>query len=99
MQHCLQMHNMAVPPLAHPKRIPNPQIKKMNIAEPEETKLMWIYWIAVALSAFLGIDTLVPHRSSKPCLLGYNAHCPFAPISTVICWVISAAIYCIGTTT
>ena len=60
---------------------------------------MWYYWVAVALSAFLGIDTLIPHHKSKPCLLGYEAHCPFAPINTVICWAISAAIYLIGNAT
>lgn len=61
--------------------------------------MIWYYWVAVALSAFLGIDTLIPHRASKPCLLGYEAHCTFAPISTIICWAISAAIYLIGNAT
>ena len=38
--------------------------------------------------------TLVPQASaSKPCLIGYKAHCTFTPISTVMC-VVLAAIVC-----
>jgi hypothetical protein len=28
-----------------------------------------------------------------PSLLGYYAHCSFAPISTIICWIIAGVIY------
>ena len=31
------------------------------------------------------LATLVPVLAGKPSLLGYYAHCPFTPISTVIC--------------
>ena len=36
------------------------------------------------------ISSLVPQASaSKPCLLGYYAHCSFTPISTIICLVLA----------
>ncbi|MFX1408194.1 MAG: hypothetical protein ACFFBW_14690 [Promethearchaeota archaeon] len=31
-----------------------------------------------------GILTLLPDEASKPCYLGYYAHCSFAPFSTLI---------------
>jgi hypothetical protein len=56
----------------------------------------WYYWLGVAAAAALGITTLVPAPASKPCLLGYYAHCPFAPVSTLICWGIAAVVYWLG---
>jgi len=44
----------------------------------------------------LGISTLIPAPASKPSLLGYYAHCSFAPISAIICWIIAGAIYWLG---
>jgi uncharacterized membrane protein YedE/YeeE len=38
--------------------------------------------IAGGLSA--GIMTVIPDTASKPCYLGYYAHCSFAPFSTLI---------------
>jgi hypothetical protein len=40
--------------------------------------------------------TLVPAPASKPCLLGYYAHCSFAPVSTLMCWAIAGAVYLLG---
>ncbi|MFX1357131.1 MAG: hypothetical protein ACFFA8_07575 [Promethearchaeota archaeon] len=41
--------------------------------------------IALLLSGFtLSIMTILPDTASKPCLLGYYAHCSFAPISSII---------------
>ena len=31
-----------------------------------------------------GIMTLIPDQASKPCYLGYYAHCSFTPFSTLI---------------
>jgi hypothetical protein len=39
---------------------------------------------------------LIPAPASKPSLLGYYAHCSFAPISTIICWIIAGIIYWLG---
>lgn len=33
---------------------------------------------------FSGIMTLIPDEASKPCYLGYYAHCSFTPFSTLI---------------
>jgi len=54
------------------------------------------YWVGVAIFIVLGISTLIPAPASKPSLLGYYAHCSFAPISTIICWMIAGAIYWLG---
>jgi hypothetical protein len=58
--------------------------------------LEWYYWVGVAVAVILGVSTLIPASASKPSLLGYYAHCSFAPISTIICWVIAGVIYCLG---
>ena len=50
----------------------------------------------MAVFVVLGISTLVPAPASKPCLMGYYAHCPFAPASTAICWIIAGACYWLG---
>ncbi|MEM2351242.1 MAG: hypothetical protein QXT26_02425 [Thermoproteota archaeon] len=42
------------------------------------------------------MSTLVPASASEPNLMGYYSHCPFAPISTVICWIISGLCYWLG---
>jgi hypothetical protein len=54
------------------------------------------YWVGVAIFTILGISTLIPAPASKPSLLGYYAHCSFAPISTIICWIIAGVIYWLG---
>jgi hypothetical protein len=56
----------------------------------------WYWWLAVAVFAVLGIWTLIPAQASRPCLLGYYAHCSFTPVSTLICWAIAGIIYWLG---
>jgi len=56
----------------------------------------WYFWAGVVIAVVLGISTLIPAPASKPCLLGYYAHCSFTPISTIICWAIAGAIYWLG---
>ena len=52
------------------------------------------WWVAFWISAVLAVSTLIPVPfASKPCLLGYKAHCSFTPVSTVICGVIVWIIY------
>jgi hypothetical protein len=58
--------------------------------------LKWYYWVGVIIFVILGISTLIPASASKPSLLGYYAHCSFAPISTIICWIIAGVIYWLG---
>jgi len=53
----------------------------------------WYYWVGIVVAIVLGVSTLIPAPASKPSLLGYYAHYPLAPISTVICWIIAGAIY------
>ncbi len=54
------------------------------------------YWILIIVFVILGISTLIPAPASKPCLLGYYAHCSFTPLSTIICWVIAGICYLLG---
>ena len=56
----------------------------------------WYWWLAVAVFAVLGIWTLIPAQASRPCLLGYYAHCSFTPVSTLICWAIAGVVYWLG---
>lgn len=50
------------------------------------------FTILMVLGALL---TVMPAPSAyRECLLGYQAHCPLAPISTVAC-VVAAAITCV----
>ncbi|MBS7606698.1 hypothetical protein KEJ14_02520 [Candidatus Bathyarchaeota archaeon] len=43
-----------------------------------------------------GLSTFIPTPASKPCLLGYYAHCSFTPLSTIICWAIAGVFYWLG---
>jgi hypothetical protein len=53
-----------------------------------------IFLVLTIISTLAALSTLVPHASaSDPCFLGYSAHCPFSPVSTVICFVLSS-IFC-----
>jgi hypothetical protein len=58
-----------------------------------------VYYILLAttvLSVLAAISTLIPVESaSEVSFLGYRAHCPFSPISTVICLLIAGSV-CIG---
>lgn len=55
------------------------------------------YWMLLILTLFftlLAIFTIIPSdKASKLCLLGYKAHCSFAPLSTIFC-AIPAGITC-----
>ena len=42
--------------------------------------------VKIVLPFLLGVWTLLPWGASKPCLLGYYAHCTFTPISTIVCF-------------
>lgn len=56
--------------------------------------MKWYWWVGIAIAVSLGVSTLIPAAAaSKPCLLGYYAHCSFTPISTILCWAIAGAIY------
>ncbi|HML02758.1 MAG TPA: hypothetical protein VK487_05225 [Candidatus Bathyarchaeia archaeon] len=55
--------------------------------------MKWYYWVGIAVAVVLGIWTLIPDPSSKVGLLGYRSHCPIAPISTIISWLIAGIIY------
>ena len=51
------------------------------------------YWVLVAVFLVLGLSTLVRAPASKPCFLGYYAHCSFTPVSTIICFVLAGVCY------
>jgi hypothetical protein len=51
------------------------------------------YKIVIIIAILAGISTLIPTSASKPCYLGYYAHCTFTPISAIICWGTAWGIY------
>jgi hypothetical protein len=59
-------------------------------------KMKWYWWLLIAIFFLLGVSTLVPAPASKPCLLGYYAHCSFSPVSTIICWIVAGILYWLG---
>ena len=54
------------------------------------------YWVASAVAGIAAVTTVVPAPASRPCLLGYYAHCSWTPYSTLICPAIAGAIYWFG---
>ena len=48
-------------------------------------------WFIMTMVFFLAaVSTLIPQASaSKPCILGYHAHCSFTPVGTIICIVVA----------
>jgi hypothetical protein len=45
-----------------------------------------ILLLLTVLCTLAAISTILPQESvSKVSLLGYNAHCPFTPVSTILC--------------
>jgi len=54
------------------------------------------YGILLGISIFftlLTLSTLLPQASaSKACMLGYDAHCSFTPVSTIIMAIMTAAV-------
>ena len=59
-------------------------------------KMKWYWWLFIIVSFILGFSTLVPAPASKPCPLGYYAHCSWTPYSTLICWVIAGGLFWYG---
>lgn len=58
--------------------------------------MRWYWWVLVFVFVVVGIITLVPFPIGEPNMLGYDSLDPFAPFSTVICWVIAVACYWLG---
>ena len=54
------------------------------------------YWISTVVALLLGLWTVVPAPASKPCFLGYYAHCSWTPWSTVMCLALAGGLYLIG---
>jgi len=54
------------------------------------------YWISTVVAMLLGIWTVMPAPASKPCFLGYYAHCSWTPWSTVVCLTLTGILYLIG---
>ncbi|MFW9969428.1 MAG: hypothetical protein ACFFDF_04450 [Candidatus Odinarchaeota archaeon] len=51
--------------------------------------IILLFYIIIVVSLIIGgisagIVTLIPDSASKPCYLGYYAHCSFTPFSTLI---------------
>lgn len=54
----------------------------------------WLLLIITIIFTIAALATIMPSdRASKLCLIGYNAHCTFTPVSTLIC-IIPAGITC-----
>lgn len=59
-------------------------------------KTYYLLLAATILCVLAAISTVIPDGSaSEVSLLGYRAHCPFSPASTVICLLLAGAL-CIG---
>lgn len=51
-----------------------------------------IHPILIGIEFVLALVTLIPTATaSKPCLLGYKAHCTFTPISTLMLLALAGA--------
>ncbi len=54
----------------------------------------WLLFILTLVFTLAALSTVVPSESaSKLCIIGYNAHCTYTPISTIIC-IIPAGVTC-----
>lgn len=62
----------------------------------KERKMPLKYKVLAAVCWILGLTTVMPAPASKPCLLGYYAHCSFTPVSTVILVVLGIVFLAIG---
>ena len=60
--------------------------------------LKWYWWLLVVLSVLAAISTALPFSGpdTPDCYLGYQAHCSFTPISTIICVVIAIGFMFLG---
>ena len=54
------------------------------------------YKVSTAIAAIAAASTVIPAPASKPCLLGYYAHCSWTPVSTLICLAIAGVLYWFG---
>ena len=54
------------------------------------------YRISSVAALLMGLWTVMPAKASKPCALGYYAHCSWIPWSTLICLAIVGSLYWIG---
>ena len=54
------------------------------------------YKVPAIVAGIAGITTVVPAPASRPCLLGYYAHCSWTPLSTLICLAIAGIVWWIG---
>jgi len=48
------------------------------------------------VAGIAAVTTVVPVPASRPCLLGYYAHCSLTPVSTLICLAIAGGILWVG---
>jgi hypothetical protein len=60
-----------------------------NISRKIIKSILFLFYIIFIGSLIIGgissgIMTLIPDEASKPCYLGYYAHCSFTPYSTLI---------------
>ena len=55
----------------------------------------YVLLVLTILFALAALVTFIPVSSaSKECFLGYRSHCPFTPVSTLVC-LAGAAVTCI----
>lgn len=51
--------------------------------------------ILTIVSVLAAASTVIPQSSAyEECMLGYKAHCPFAPISTILC-LVAGGVVCV----
>ncbi|MFX1500579.1 MAG: hypothetical protein ACFFDH_06385 [Promethearchaeota archaeon] len=60
-----------------------------NISKKITKSFFFLLYLIFVISLIVGgiiagIMTLIPDEASKPCYLGYYAHCSFTPYSTLI---------------
>jgi hypothetical protein len=54
----------------------------------------WVLFLLTLVFTLAAVSTIMPsYGASKLCLIGYNAHCTFTPISTLFC-IIPAGLTC-----
>jgi len=50
----------------------------------------WLLFVLTIVFTMAALSTIMPSaRASKLCMLAYNAHCTFTPVSTIICVVLA----------
>jgi len=54
------------------------------------------YKVSAFAAALAAVSTVVPAPASRPCLLGYYAHCSLTPVSTLFCLAIAGGILWVG---